>query len=75
MGQDADTDDNTVDDGRPRAKRRRGSRRVTVAGTGPDAATGPEPRIESIEPKTKQSKTDKLSERERWMLEQRPPHY
>lgn len=56
-------------------KKRRGSRRVTVAGTGPQSATGPEPRIESIEPQPKPSKDRQLTERERWMLEQRPPHY
>lgn len=59
--------------------KRRRSRRVTVAGTGHNAAIGPEPRIESLEatPKTspKSSKDRQLTERERWLLEQRPPHY
>lgn len=63
------------DEGQDRGKKRRGSRRVTVAGTGPNTATGPEPRIESIEPQPKRSKDRQLTQRERWMLEQRPPHY
>lgn len=76
MGKHAERPDpKTGDDDQNHGKTRRGSRRVTVSGTGPDTATGPEPRIESIQPKTKPSKDQKLSERERWMLEQRPPHY
>lgn len=79
MGKHADPSgsDTNDDDHRTRGKKRRGSRRVTVAGTGPNTATGPEPRIDSIQPETKQTKNkaSKLSERERWMLEQRPPHY
>lgn len=76
MGKHAERPDSEKrDDDQSSRKKRRGSRRLTVSGTGPDTATGPEPRIELIQPKTKPSKDQKLSERERWMLEQRPPHY
>src|SRR5690625_37523 len=56
----------------PKPKRRR--RRVTVAGTGPASADGPEPRLEDLKPKT-DTPRNKLSERDRWMLEEKPPHY
>lgn len=56
-------------------KNRRGSRRITVPGTGPNSADGPEPRIHAIEHDPKRSKQQKLSERDRWMQEQKPPHY
>ena len=51
-------------------------RRATVAGTGPASADGPEPRLDDLQPdpKNKPSK-EKLSERDRWMLDEKPPHY
>lgn len=60
---------------RDRARKRRGNRRVTAAGTGPTADAGPEPRTDAIQPEPQGSKKNKLSERDRWMLEQKPPHY
>lgn len=62
----------------PKDKPARRSRRVTVAGTGLSAADGPEPRVESVQPErllSARSKQQKLSERDRWMLDQKPPHY
>lgn len=59
----------------PATKRKRGTRRVTVAGTGNASADGPEPRIETVEPATKKTTDNELSERDRWLLEQKPPHY
>ena len=57
-----------------RPKRKRGPRRATVAGTGPADANTPEPRPEDLTPEA-QKPLKKLSERDRWMLEQKPPHY
>src|SRR5699024_2622140 len=72
------SDPKTSDQYQDHGTKRRRSRRGTVAGTGHTAATGPEPRIESLEatPKTspKLSKDRQLTERERWSIEQRPPH-
>lgn len=60
----------------PQAKPSRPHRRVTVAGTGPVTADGPGPRLDAMQPKPDQSSQAKqLSERDRWMLEQKPPHY
>lgn len=55
-------------------KARRGPRRVTVAGTGPDRADEPEPRLDDLKPDTKPSQP-KLSARDRSILEDKPPHY
>ncbi|MDI3329636.1 MAG: hypothetical protein QJR09_02730 [Micrococcus sp.] len=68
---------------------RRGHRRADAEGTGPAAADGPEPRLEvspvdggkTAEPSTETATTRqsapvrRLSERDRWILEQRPPHW
>lgn len=54
---------------------RRRSRRATVAGTGPAAADGPEPRLEDVKPQDKPTKKKPLSQRDQWMLEEKPPHY
>lgn len=75
MGKHANDSDDAHRDAKHREPKPRKPRRATVAGTGPATSDGPEPRLESIEPKTKPTGGQKLSERERWMLEQRPPHY
>jgi hypothetical protein len=69
---DADDEGEATDPGGLR--RPRGARRVTVAGTGPAEADGPEtpaaPRRE--EPSGRRSAE---RERDRWLKEQRPPHW
>lgn len=69
------TMNNPSDQENPKRTRKRGPRRATVAGTGPAAADGPEPKLDELNPKTKKSSQPNLSERDRWMLEQKPPHY
>ena len=58
-------------------RRRRGSRRVDVPGTGPAAADGPEPEIEDPASVTRDDPGQRAaaSEHDRWLLEQRPPHW
>jgi hypothetical protein len=73
-----------ADPGQP-GPRRRGPRRADAPGTGPASADGPEPSLQPPVPasaprdrKAKDSQTKDrkgLSERERWLLEQRPPHW
>ena len=67
-------DDASPQDGQGQAQRKRRPRRATAPGTGPAAADGPEPRLEDVQPKAKRPKKP-LSERDRWMLEEKPPHY
>jgi hypothetical protein len=56
--------------------KRRGHRRATVAGTGPASADGPEPRIEQLNPETPEpSQKKNLSDRDRQILDEKPPHY
>lgn len=62
------------DDTAPQKPRRR-PRRATVPGTGPVQADGPEPKLEDLTPAPARRETKKLDERERWMLEEKPPHY
>ena len=63
-------------DNNDETKGKRPSRRATVAGTGPSSADGPEPRLDAIQPGSKQKPSkEKLSERDRWMLDEKPPHY
>lgn len=66
-------DDAAAQDDQPRRKRR--PRRATAPGTGPVSADGPEPRLDDIQPKGKQPKKPPLSDRDRWMFEEKPPHY
>ena len=56
-------------------KPRRGSRRATAPGTGPTSADGPEPRLDEIKPETKKRAKSTLSERDKWLLNEKPPHY
>lgn len=63
------------DDESTPSKRKRGPRRATVAGTGPTTTDEPEPRLEDLRPKAEKPSQKKLSERDRWMLEEKPPHY
>lgn len=58
---------------RSRKATRRKPRRATAPGTGPITANGPEPRIDAVRSKPHSDK--KLTERDRWLLEQKPPHY
>lgn len=54
---------------------RRRPRRADAPGTGPVSADGPEPRLRqdgTAEPGTRETA---VSDRDRWMLEQRPPHW
>ena len=55
--------------------RKRRPRRATVPGTGPSSADGPEPRLDDVQPEKKQPKKTALSQRDRWMHEEKPPHY
>ncbi|MEW1979625.1 hypothetical protein AB0333_01675 [Citricoccus sp. NPDC079358] len=70
--------------------RRRGPRRADAPGTGPASADGPEPTLGepavgessatsvpsgSGQRDARSSDQRNLSERERWLLEQRPPHW
>ncbi|WP_115931742.1 hypothetical protein LG293_01190 [Citricoccus nitrophenolicus] len=72
------------------APRRRGPRRADAPGTGPASADGPEPTLRepavgessatsvpsgSGQRDARSSDQHNLSERERWLLEQRPPHW
>ncbi|MFD6812693.1 hypothetical protein [Enteractinococcus coprophilus] len=70
--QDATGDSSSPDD-QPRRKRR--PRRATVPGTGPASADGPEPRLEDVQPKAPASKKPPLSSRDRWIHDEKPPHY
>lgn len=71
----APEDDSSAQHNPPRRMTRR-PRRATVAGTGPAAADGPEPRLDDVQPTDKQAKKKApLSERDRWMLDEKPPHY
>lgn len=63
---------NNSDASRKRARR---PRRATVAGTGPVEADGPEPKLKDLAPDPVRRNTKQLTERERWMLEEKPPHY
>ena len=65
--------DSSSRDEQPRPKRR--PRRATAAGTGPASADGPEPRLEDIQPQEPQSKKPPLSARDRWIHDEKPPHY
>src|SRR5699024_6149775 len=58
---------------RSRQATRRKPRRATAPGTGPTTASGPEPRSDAVRSKPRSDK--KLTERDRWLLEQKPPHY
>lgn len=73
MADPTDEQDETPKSTQPR--RKRGPRRATVPGTGPASADGPEPRLEKTQGKDKKRKQQPLSERERWMLDEKPPHY
>ncbi|NUL46875.1 hypothetical protein F7P69_16960 [Cellulosimicrobium funkei] len=53
--------------------RRRGPRRADAPGTGPPSADGPEPQLEAARKNVRE--TARLTEHERWLLEQRPPHW
>lgn len=64
-----------TDDESAQSKRKRRPRRATVAGTGPATTEAPEPRLEDLRPATERPAKQKLSERDRWMLEEKPPHY
>lgn len=66
-------DDAAAQADQPRRKRR--PRRATAPGTGPASADGAEPRLDDVQPKSKQPKKPPLSERDRWMLGEKPPHY
>lgn len=75
-------DNDTADDhAKQYPQRKQGPRRVTVCGTGPASADGPEPRLETIDPGPRgdsQQPPDKnhsASARDRWIVEQKPPHY
>ena len=62
-------------DNTPEPKPRRGRRRATAPGTGPASADGPEPRVDELKPATEKRAKLKLSERDRWLLDEKPPHY
>lgn len=70
--------------------RRRGSRRADAPGTGPAEADGPEPNLPdgtlpdknhetgTTKPRIRVQKPkdhDQLTDRDRWILEERPPHW
>ena len=70
------------------APRRRGPRRADAPGTGPAAADGREPRLPGMPRLTGQAETSPPTgqeagvetgpveaERDRWLREQRPPHW
>ena len=69
------------------AARRRGPRRADAPGTGPAAADGREPRLPGMPRLTGQAGTSSATaptgvetgaaeaERDRWLREQRPPHW
>ncbi|MEY8815653.1 hypothetical protein AB9H24_10765 [Micrococcus luteus] len=69
------------------APRRRGPRRADAPGTGPAAADGREPRLPEMPRLTGQAGTSPATtpagvesgpaeaERDRWLREQRPPHW
>src|SRR5699024_9964949 len=58
---------------RSRKATRRKPRRATAPATGPTTANGPEPRMDAGRSKPRSGK--KLTERDRWLLEQNPPHF
>lgn len=70
-----DDKNNAEEHGEPdhRKATNRKPRRATAPGTGPTTANGPEPRLESMQPELRSVKT--LTERDRWIIEQKPPHY
>ncbi len=65
----------------PPVRRRRGSRRVDAPGTGPASSDGPEPELDLTGTLPGSPAGDApgqraaASERDRWLLEQRPPHW
>ncbi|WMY77902.1 hypothetical protein [Citricoccus sp. I39-566] len=73
----------------PPGSRRRGPRRADAPGTGPASADGAEPQLEALKPEPASSesprpepspgdaarKNPRLTEHDRWLLEQRPPHW
>lgn len=58
-----------------RSPRRRGPRRADAPGTGPASADGPEPVPDPEQQAGQGENTQQTSEHERWLLEQRPPHW
>ncbi|MFJ3312080.1 hypothetical protein ACIPJU_04630 [Micrococcus endophyticus] len=67
------------------APRRRGPRRADAPGTGPASADAPEPRLPGVGAGTVGARGAEgvrgaageptADERDRWLLEQRPPHW
>ncbi|MDQ4491164.1 DUF4011 domain-containing protein [Sinomonas sp. ASV486] len=77
-GQSADGPDGasgvTSEEGDGEMRRLRGPRRATVPGTGPTAADEPEaPQVHGAAEPTKEG--GRGDERDRWLKEQRPPHW
>ncbi|QCU77609.1 hypothetical protein E7744_04820 [Citricoccus sp. SGAir0253] len=81
MAPSAPADRSAAPGGDPSPRRRR-HRRADAAGTGPAAADGPEPHLaDPAAPSPRRAERASrdgdaaLSERDRWLLEQRPPHW
>lgn len=68
-------------EGQAPPRRRRGPRRASVPGTGPEEADSAEPRIVGLNAEPSgavvpgQGKPAVTDARGRWILEQRPPHW